>query len=76
MKHAAEDLAANIGAAATRLEILLQDADALLQSDNVPEPFSQWDDAISAAQSAAADVSMSEDITTTTDALETLAGML
>jgi len=76
MKTTAEDLAANIGAAATSLEILLQNADSLLQSDDMPEPYSQWDTAVSAAQSAAADVSMSEDIETTISALEKLAGML
>ena len=76
MKNTAEDLAANIGYAAQRLESLLQDADNILQSETMPEPYEQWDDAISAAQSAAADVSLSEDITTTIDALERLAEML
>jgi len=73
MKNTAEDLAANIGYAAQRLESLLQDADNLLQSENMPKPYEQWDDAISAAQSAAADISLNEDITTTIDALERLA---
>ena len=76
MKNTAEDLAANIGYAAQRLESLLQDADNLLQSETMSEPYDQWDAAVYAAQSAAADVSLSEDITTTIDALERLAGML
>jgi len=43
--------------------------DDLLQSEDMPEPWDRWDEAVSHCQSASADISVSEDIDATVEAL-------
>lgn len=69
MKNTLESLAGRINGTAQDLEIMLQDAHHLLEGDDMPEPYDQWEDAAWAASSAAADISINDDIIEVVSAL-------
>jgi hypothetical protein len=55
------DLARKIEHHASELQALIGRADDVLQSDDMPEPYDQWDDAVNAAQDAWLDLQNSGD---------------
>jgi len=69
-------LADQIEHAASELSVLLDRANSLLQSDDMPKPWDRWQQAIYDASSASFDANHSDEITGTITAMRAAAEML